>query len=216
MLTTMDDLREYLNRGTIHSSDILSIMTTLRVQLEKDDLKKNYKWLNLFSNWCVHNELSRTKLSIDIFKTFYSVLGKYDLPDMKGFYDHIFDKLREEIKKIFLAYSIPTNLCDNENEEAFAGFIIGILLIIKDRPIYLPKQLSEAEQVAVDRLPELLKFRKKRSDIDCRPISLSIAHTGGGHFNCSLVMVGQTGGRLTFSLSPVSYKNKQLKYLTSS
>jgi hypothetical protein len=150
MLATIDDLRVYLNAGELNSQDILSIMTIMRVQLERDNRKKDFRWLNLFCNWCVHSKLSKSSLSIDIFKTFYTALGNYDFTkghSMKGFYNHIFDRLRQDIATLFIDHAIPTDLV--EDEQAFCGFLIGILLIVKDRPISLPKGLSPLQEVEV-------------------------------------------------------------------
>ena len=214
MLATIDDLRVYLNAGELNSQDILSIMTIMRVQLERDNRKKDFQWLNLFCNWCVHSKLSESALSIDIFKTFYAALGDYDFTkgqSMKGFYNHIFDRLRQDIATLFIDHAIPTGLV--EDEKAFCGFLIGILLIVKDRPISPPKRLSPFQETEVRGLPKLLKFAKDRNDIDWTPISLSITRTESGYFNFILTMVGQPGGTITFNLSTIGYSNKAFQFI---
>ncbi len=214
MLATIDDLRVYLNIGELNSQDILSIMTIMRVQLERDNRKKDFQWLNLFCDWCVHTKLSKSALSIDIFKTFYAALGDYDFTkgqSMKGFYNHIFDRLRQDIATLFIDHAIPAGLV--EDEKAFCGFLIGILLIVKDRTISPPKRLSQFQETEVRSLPKLLKFAKDRNDIDWTPISLSITRTESGYFNFILTMVGQPGGTITFNLSTIGYRNKALQFI---
>lgn len=216
MITTMNDLRIYLSKGELNCDDTLSIITILRIQIEIDDKKNNYRWLKLFANWCVHSKISKSDLAIDILKTFYDVLGNYDFTQgqsPKDFYDHIFDKLRTEMSNIFRQHNMPSGLVDNER--TFCEFLIGILMIIKDRPIRLPEKPSKIQQKKIAQLPKLLKFANNRNDIDFTPISLCIKHTENGAFNCVLTTEGIKGGRLIFDLSTIGYKNKALSFLVA-
>jgi hypothetical protein len=217
VITTINDLRAYLIKGQLQFNDILSIMTVLRIQIENDNQKSTYQWINLFANWCVHSKISKSNLAIDIFRTFYGALGNYDFTkgqSMKGFYDYIFNKLRNELRGLLHQHNIPTGLMDNE--QAFCAFLIGLLLIVKDRPVETPDKLGESQKNELAQMPKLLKSANTHPELDLTPVSLSIKHADNGTFDCSLTTQGMKNGRLIFNLSTIGYKDKALAFTIES
>ena len=187
-------------------------MTVLRIKIEKDSKKGEYRWINLFANWCVHPEISKSDQVFEVFDTIYGALAQFDATkgkSMRGFYDLVFDKLRMEMRRLFLEQDIPTWLTDNQG--AFMWFLIGMLLIINDRPIRVPGKLRRSQARRLGDIRGLMK--NVRPDVDLTPISVRILHEPtSGTFDLHLITRGRKFP-ICLVLQTITYRNTALKCL---
>lgn len=139
------ELRAYFKVGTFDKPTVLNAMVNFRLILEKDKKQEKYKYLNLYCNWMLHNEIksSMTALRILDYLTDSLISHNNDPKGSKHLHDAVIEglnihSLQKDILNFGEEYSIDLNLLRlKANWQGFAYFIIFSLV---DRTIKFPSE----------------------------------------------------------------------------
>jgi hypothetical protein len=234
MITDITTLRNHLKKRKIIGNDVIAIMTALRNQLEVDGKKSDFEWLNHFCNWCVHVQLSKSIVSLEIINSFIraflqikveyagrtpdgSIEYDGDLESLNGHFAWIIDKFRDELTNFFNMYQIDKGLL--ENEEYFIQFCAMIFYLVKNRPLHVPHKqiLNRHPQENQDYLDLCDNFAKSviwAKDVyvspDLIPIGIEVIHNNvDGTF--ALRVETKHGSAMTFN--PITYQGRPFRIL---
>lgn len=116
---------------------VVYILSRIRKILEIDSKKEDYKVLNFYCNWCLHNKINDVRPVESVIKEFITdPIGDH------GFLDFVpFDK---EFKRFLKEYEINTNIYSSvQKEHIFKNILVQIY---SDTPLIVE---SEARKIVI-------------------------------------------------------------------
>ncbi len=128
-------------------SDIVNIMINFRLFLEKNKIQSQYKYLNLYCNWVVHNEISQSQIAFNILDLLTDSMIAHNSgnENFKWINDCIieglgFHNVQSEIIEIGERFSADFKII--ENNMFWKIFGATLLNILMDRPIVFPENIT--------------------------------------------------------------------------
>jgi hypothetical protein len=139
---TLKDIEGFFEKKSSSIESICFFMQKIRLLLEIDNTKGNYKVLNHYSNWLLHKNLDKG-ISLDIIE---EIGASFENANSKNNFIKIINealsvkKLIVELKEVL--YKSIGFKYDNfiENDDFWINFIAIVINEIKLRPIYLTKK----------------------------------------------------------------------------
>lgn len=156
--SALDDIEK---RNELTPSDPPQLLLLTRQLLESQHIKGNYPVVNLYCNWCVHCEITKSNIGFEILRHVSELLNR-DVANgtcsianpEKGVSAALrIADLREQLISLYTQFEIKTWLFGNKN---FSRFFSGILEAIEEDPISFPdardskadRVYSEIERIA--------------------------------------------------------------------
>ncbi|MCK5708511.1 MAG: hypothetical protein KAI43_12755 [Candidatus Aureabacteria bacterium] len=146
----MENLKRCLSLEKWSASNVKAFMIYLRELLESNNIKKSFRFINLYSDWCAHTEITRSHTAFDLLKKLtIGIGGELTNPgsiENGDLHKRIIDisgilQLREEIKELLNRYNLPSVPIDNW--DTWKG-ILGLLLQdLSNKPIKFPNPLPK-------------------------------------------------------------------------
>lgn len=141
-----NQLKGLLLRTNWAENDILRIITSLRHIIENQELQYKYKYLNLYCNWVLHPEISKSTTAFEILELLTDSIIAHNKNPLEGKWlnDAIIEglslhKLLEDIINLCKELHFVNVLEDFGNWKKFASMLICELI---DKPIKFPKVIS--------------------------------------------------------------------------
>jgi len=148
---TVDELKNLLGKGFLQKSDIVHLMTLYRVQLEGEKIQREYPYLNLYSTWIVHPELTRSLICLKVLVDLTSIICVPDpiAQKVKGvpwtYHFHFrvnkalgLLQLRKDIIEIESKFGLPKTKIPED--KVWRDFVLILISCIYERPIRLPEE----------------------------------------------------------------------------
>ena len=140
MERALNELNILLNRSPLSRSDIVNIMSQIRILLEEHNLKSKYKALNLYCNWTFHTKISGSIACYKILEQLTDILIQHDTGNPKIITEVtnilLIPELRNDFTELCKHFNLPTiHFTVQSNWEGILGLIIYNLI---DRPLELP------------------------------------------------------------------------------
>lgn len=140
------EIEESFKSNKFIKSDIVNIMINFRLFLEKNKIQLQYKYLNLYCNWVVHNEISQSQTAFNILELLTDSMINHNSgkDNFKWINDAIieglgFHNVQSEIIEIGKRFSADFKII--ENNIFWRRFGATLLKILIDRPIIFPKNI---------------------------------------------------------------------------
>lgn len=196
MIVDIQSLKEYLDHYNIDGESILSIMSVIRNELEDKKLKNEFRYLNMFCDWCLHPKLSRTMLSIDIMQEFISALcinNDLQITSPRKFNIAIIDKLFKDIRDLFKIIGIDCSFISNE--KVVANTFYCILNVIKERQLVIDEKYILQNTTRNKRYEDFKRFCNnifQKDGFNLTPKSLSVIIGDNGYLFWKLELLSPT------------------------
>lgn len=156
MERALSELNILLNKSPLYRSDIVNVISQIRILLEKHNLKSKYQALNLYCNWTFHPQISGSIVCYRILEQLTDILIQHDTGNPQIIAEVmntlLIPELRNDFIKFCKHFKLPTvHFTEQSNWEGILGLIIYNLI---DRPLEFPnmeklskrKRLSEYDQ----------------------------------------------------------------------
>lgn len=151
MKTALAEIRRLLGGDVLTKSDVINLMSQLRLLLESQAVKKQFPRLAMYCDWTLHPQLSRSAVAFRLMESIADVLIAHpDAPGAPGFFDAMtkavgLGDLRSECIDASRHFGIPDKFCaDPKVWTDFATVLVGILL---DRPLEFPPVSNRSKGV---------------------------------------------------------------------
>ncbi len=151
---TVAEIKNLLDKGVLQKSDIVHLMTLFRVLLEEEKIQKEYPYLNLYSTWVVHPELTRNITCLRVLVDLTTILS---VPDPKAQklvgapwvnYLHFrinealgLPQLRKNIIETEKRFGLPISRLPIDS--VWKNFALILISCIFERPIKLPDEAKK-------------------------------------------------------------------------
>lgn len=152
MDTAKAEITRLLSGDELTKSDVINLMSQLRICLETDNLRRQYPYLTMYCDWTVHPQLSRSALAFQVIESIAdAIINNPNAPNTLAFFDDItkaflFEELRTDCIKVSTHYGTPGKFCTNNDIwNAFLEFLISILI---ERPLAFPESTILPKNVA--------------------------------------------------------------------
>lgn len=153
MERALNELNILLNRSPLSRSDIVNIISQIRILLEEHNLKSKYQALNLYCNWTFHPQVSGSIVCYKILEQLTDILIQHDTGNPKIITEVmnilLIPELRNDFIKFCKHFKLPTvHFTEHSNWEGILGLIIYNLI---DRPLEFPNmdRLSKKKRLSV-------------------------------------------------------------------
>lgn len=151
MKTALTEITRLLSGDALTKSDVINLMSQLRLLLEVQAVKKQFPRLAMYCDWTLHPQLSRSVTAFQVMESIADVLIAHpDAPGSPGFFDAMTEALglgalRSECIDASRHFGIPDNFCaDPKVWTEFATVLVGILL---QRPLAFPPESNRSKGV---------------------------------------------------------------------
>ncbi|MCL5010685.1 MAG: hypothetical protein M1127_00520 [Patescibacteria group bacterium] len=148
--TNLERIKSEIQQNSWNNKDIVSLMNFFRHILESSKSQGKYKYINLYSNWVFHTEITKNSVAMDILDILTDSMIKHNVnpKDGKWVNDAIIEGLslhllREEILSFSKEFNLGTdvNIYEFNNWKNFAVSLIKELLnkplkVIQNKTIY--------------------------------------------------------------------------------
>lgn len=177
MICDIQSLKKYLESNKINNTSIIPIMAVIRIEIERRNIKSEYKYLNMFCDWCLHPALSKSLVPIDIMQEFIYGLSIHDdlqLSNTREFNNKLVDRLFDEMKKLFIIIDVNCSFFSDKREIADVFYLI--LCIIKERPLIIDIKYIRSRNRKIEEYDKLILFCSnilQKHHIDLMPNKLS-------------------------------------------
>jgi len=143
---TMDisfsEIQRLLGQNDLSKSDVVNLMTQLRICLESADRKQQFRYLNMYCNWTVHPQLSQSAPAFEVLESLADTLvGHPNAPGSPGFFKDVtksllFDELRDDCRNFATEFAIPVTFCTDAG--IWYEFVKMIISILLERTLEFP------------------------------------------------------------------------------
>ena len=179
IIKDLNTLNLYLETEPLRDNDIASIMVVIRNELEKNNKKEDFRFLNMFCNWCVHPEISRSKKGFEIIELFAKAISTHDQSggaSAKQCTKTIVENFYYELKMFFIVNKLNIDYFDDKNPHK--PFFLMIIKLVEKRSVVMPdkkyiekNKLQERERKLSELLGGISTPDKK---LVLRPVRLSV------------------------------------------
>lgn len=140
MTRALDELNSLLSKSPLHSSDIINILSQIRVLFDEHTLQNKYQALNLYCNWTFHYKISHSIVCYRILEQLTDILMQHDegKPEVITEVTNVLltQELRQDFIKFCSHFKLPTiHFTEQSNWTGIWGLIIRNLI---GRPLEFP------------------------------------------------------------------------------
>jgi hypothetical protein len=160
----LSTLKKHLAIGIIQENDIIPIMTIIRNELENNNEKQNYKFLNLFCNWCVHPKITRSMEAFEMIELLTEAIAKYNQSEGKSISNcikTICESFYYDLKTFFIVNGL--NLRFFDDTKPHMPFFFLVIKVIVNRPIEMPDEKFIEKKKLKDRKKRITDLMKNLS-----------------------------------------------------
>lgn len=141
---TLKDIESFFEKKSASIESICFFMQKLRLLLEIDNSKKNYKILNHYCNWLFHKNIDRDTSEIidNIGASFENFESKFDLINKISTsisVKELIVQIKEILYKTQIGFKYDSFI---ENDDFWISFIQNIFHELANRPILLEKKIN--------------------------------------------------------------------------
>lgn len=193
----INKLNEHILNGVTREADVIYLLVQIRKILDREKLKTEYPFLDLYCDWVLHTDISSKKNQQILGKINLAVAALED-PDGMDYADALdnlnkaisLDGLYGDMQKIFQAKKIDESIFGRENWQKFGELLFEIL---RDIPLIasgkqLLSEFSIAEAVDISH-----SFRIRIKLPDDRIYSAPMASVVGSIWGMGVSAVGPSG-----------------------
>lgn len=145
----LDKITEVLSHNNWSKNDILRLMIAFRHIIEERNIQAKYPYLNLYANWVVHTEISKSITAFKILELLTDAMIKHNENPNEGIWinDAVIEGLslrllKANIKDLCHELSIKSELLnERDNWKKFVQFLVSYEL--REKPIKFPKKLTD-------------------------------------------------------------------------
>ncbi len=157
---TPKTINEELSKYHWTHPEVSFIMTQFRILLEEENLKEQYKFLNLYCNWTLHTEITKSFIGYEILLSISDSIIRHNKKPNHGKWisDAIIEgislhKVLSEILEIGQQYSIP-NINKFNNIIIWTTFATTLVELIFERPVKFPSPQTKHSKKAFETMRE--------------------------------------------------------------
>ncbi len=178
MIRDLHTLKKHLDSGSLQENDIVPIMTVIRNELENKNEKEKYKFLNLFCNWCVHPQITKSITALEMIELLTESVVQHDQSEGKsihGFRKNIVERFYNELKVFFLVNNL--NLGFFNDKKPHLPFFYLVIKVIVNRPLVMPDDKFIANRKLKDRkkkITDIMSSISSKKNINLNPKGIMI------------------------------------------